>query len=682
VKNRLIVGLLLVAALAPSCGGGGGGGGGSKHPVTAPRWQETFRTPTSIDLRAVRFGNAMSGIVAGKFGSFVRTDDGGAHWRQLEISPATTTGDILSLAVAQTTAFAVGQNPGGGAIAWISLDANNFGQPDTLPTTFSEPWVDVSMVYPAGGAATAATLRLRPSGLIDAYQGNLLNTWDSKHNDQTPAPPPVPDTPWTSANGLVALGPSGVWYVCGDNGGFAQIRKTTNDGTFFSTSTVPASTPVLRRMSFLNLTQGFACGKSNTILYTTDGTTWSVLPGNPGGLPAGDLLGIGFWDTTHGFAVGQGGRIYRLLFTSVWTWEVMTSGTTEDLYDVTFGDGNTAYAVGNNGVVVKTSNASAGAGSVTWTVKSGPAVNPTAVFNAVDFRSDALVGLAVGNGGALYRTLDAGATWTLFNTGIGGVNLTSVSIPRTGSGTVAFVGASTGALFVNTDFQGTGTWAAPTSGAFPASPVRALLFPKDDSTGIAAGDAGSFARLSYASPGGLTVSPQALVPAQAGTTYAAAADPTGNTVYLAGDNGYIAESTNNGATWAGVLPTPPVVSFRGLAAPNGAGFKFFAAASTGDIHRLSAGGSPAWSATAGAAIGTPVGMSFVSDLTGIVITQDAVNGGVYYTATGGGLWTKSILHVPVDAGPHVLNGVWLHPSLTAFVVGGNGLIMRTTTLGQ
>jgi hypothetical protein len=36
----------------------------------------------------------------------------------------------------------------------------------------------------------------------------------------------------------------------------------------------------------------------------------------------------------------------------------------------------------------------------------------------------------------------------------------------------------------------------------------------------------------------------------------------------------------------------------------------------------------------------------------------------------------------VDAGPHVLNGVWLHPSLTAFVVGGNGLIMRTTTLGQ
>lgn len=688
MKNRLVVGILLVAALSPSCGGGGGGGGGGATTPVGPRWQEVYRTPTSVDLRAVRFGNAMSGIAAGKFGTFVRTDDGGAHWRQLEHTPATTTGDVLAMAVGGTTAFAVGQNPSAGAIAWISTDANVFVQPDSLPTTFTEPWVDVSLIFPAGNSGTAATVRLRPSGLIDAYQGTLLNTFDSKHNDQTPAPPPVPDTPWTSANGIVAFGSSGTWFVCGDNGGNGQIRKTTNDGTFFSTCTItsPNPCPILRRMTFVSSTTGFACGDNNTIVKTTDGQTFTeLITPKPGGLPAGNLLGISFWDSTLGFAVGQGGILYRLHFASAkWNWEVMTSGTTEDLYDVTFGDMNTVYAVGNNGIVVKGTNASiANPASVVWSVMTKPATNPTVTFNAVDFRSDGVTGLAVGNAGALYRTLDGGATWTAFGSvATNGLNLTTVSIPKTGSGTVAFVGDSTGAIFVNTDLQNAGTWAA--GSASLGSTARALLFPKDDTTGIAAGDAGAFARLSYSplTTPKLTVSTQALSPVMTNTVYAAAADPAGDKLYLAGDGGYLVESLNSGVTWAPVSPAPPNVSIRALAAPKGAGFQFFAADSTGVINRLSAGGSPAWTTTAVGGVGTPVAMAFSNDLVGMVVTQDATKGGVYYTTSSGALWTKSVLHVPVDAGTHVLNGLWLHPSGLAYVVGSNGLIMRTQTLGQ
>lgn len=116
MKNKSIGRLTLLALLAPSCGGGGGGGGASKRTITPPRWSETYRTPTSVDLRAVRFGNPQSGIAAGRYGTFVRTDDGGATWRQLESTPVTLYGDILKLAAGGTTTVAVGGTPVGAAL--------------------------------------------------------------------------------------------------------------------------------------------------------------------------------------------------------------------------------------------------------------------------------------------------------------------------------------------------------------------------------------------------------------------------------------------------------------------------------------------------------------------------------------------------------------------------------------
>lgn len=675
MKNKSIGSLILLAILAPSCGSGGGGGG-SKRSITKPRWEEMYRKPTGVDLRAVRFGSTNSGLVAGKLGTFVRTDTGGTSWSQLEHTPQTLTGDVLSMAVGGTATVAVGSNPSGGSVAWGSVDATTFTAADSLPTAFSEPWVDVSMTVGGSSASPAGTVRLRPTGFVDAYQGSLLLTVPSTRNDA-----PAADTPWTTATGIVALGTSGTWFVCGDNAGVGQIRKTTNDGTFFTTCPVPA-TPALRRMSFVDATHGYACGDGNTILTTVDGNTWTVLPGNPGGLPAGNLRGISFFNNTLGFAVGDGGRIYRLRFaSSAWTWQVQASPTGEDLYDVTFGDVNTVYAVGNNGVVVKSSNAAATSG-VTWSVMSQPSSNPTPVFNAIDFTRDGAVGLAVGNGGTVVRSLNAGATWTPFNTGISG-NVTAVSIPRTGSGTVAFVGTDAGAMFVNADLQGSGSWSGPTTGTFPANAIKAILFPNDDGAGIATGAAGKFAVLSYTILGGLTVAPQTLAPAQAGTNYAAAADPAGTTLYIGGDNGYLVQSTNGGANWTAVAPAPPVLSIRALQVPDGPAFKMFIGASDDKVYRLPAGGLLPWAATNTTSFGTPAGLAFVNDTTGWVVTQGA-SGGVFYTTDSGTLWIQSLLHVPVDAtAAHTLNGIWMSgDGATGFVVGGNGVLMRTTTGGQ
>jgi len=685
VKNKSIGRLILLVLLAPSCGGGGGGGGGIG--VTAPRWAETYRRPTSADLRAVRFGNPLSGIIAGKFGTFVRTDDGGNTWRQLESTPVTLTGDILAMAVSNITTFAVGGTPPGGtyslSMAWQSLDANTFVQPDNPPPNRGEPWVDVAIQSPASFSSPASTLRLRPSGLLDVCQGSLLATKDSSISDFT-AVPPVPNTAWVKANGLALVSVS-YWLVGGEYpAGLGQLRKTGNAGTFFDTLTVPASMKPLHRIGMLSTTQGFAVGDAGTVITVAPdpgpmprplGEYWINLPNNPG--ITQNLNALFVIDPNTLWVAGDGGVIYRIQNASTApTWQAqLPLATTENLYDIYFADGDHGFAVGNNGAVVATTNGTAV--TPTWTSKSGPTVNPTPTFNAVDFSASASVGLAVGTGGTLVRSLDTGASWTSFNTGPGpaplSANLTAVSIPRSGSNKVAFVGTDTGALFYNQDIQGVGAWQ---SGGTLGAGVKAILFPRDDSAGIAVGVGGNVAVLGYSTGGGLTVTPQT---ATGNTIYAAACDPTGATIYVGGDAGYLVKSTTGGSTWTPVAGAPSG-SIRALQAPTGPNFTLFAGVDDNIVHSLSAAGT--WTGTAITGFGTPASLAFINDLTGWAVTQGA-NGGIRFTIDGGTTWFASVPHVPVDATPaHTLNAIWMHPSQLGVIVGGNGVIMRTLTGGQ
>jgi len=682
VKSKSIGSLLILAILAPSCGSGGAKGG-SKHSITAPRWSEAYRTPTSVDLRAVRFGNALSGIAAGRFGTFIRTDDGGLTWRQLESTPVTLTGDVLKMAVGGTTTFAVGGTPVGagsytGCAAWESGDATTFVQPDSPQTFLSEPWVDLALISAAGGSVAAATLRLRPDGLLDAFQGTFLSTIDSTIN-QSPAGP----ASWTAAYGLAVLS-SQDWFVCGDSGGVGQIRVSANAGdlgAYFSSPTLPGGTKPLRRMSMISVTKGYACGDLGALLKIDQatlpvGSAWTTLPGNP---ITANLKAIQFLDENTGWVAGSGGAIYRVQNASTATpiWLQMTTGTAEDLYDLHFPDRDHGYAVGNNGMVLKTSNGSAAV--PIWSILTGPVANPTPTFTAVEFSGTGSIGLAVGGSSTLVRSLNQGSSWASFNTGLpGGHNLTAVSIPRFGSNAVAFVGTDTGALYYNADSLGTGSWQA---GGTLGAGVKAILFPKDDSAGIAVGVGGNIAQLGYTTLGGLAVTP--LAPTGS-TIHAAACDPTGDTLYLGGDGGYLVKSIDGGATWNAFAPAPgaPAGSIRALQAPTGPAYTLFAGVDDDKVYSLSAGVSPAWSAPTIAGFGLPVSLAFIDDARGWAVTQGAT-GGVLFTTNGGASWLRSVLHVPVDAtAAHTLNAIWMFPSQVGFVVGGNGVLIKTTTGGQ
>lgn len=82
-------------------------------------------------------------------------------------------------------------------------------------------------------------------------------------------------------------------------------------------------------------------------------------------------------------------------------WQKQLSGTSEDLNDVDVLNQTTAIVVGNNGIILKTTN-----NGLNWILKNS---GTTSNLNAVSFRDDQN-GLVVGDG-VLCRTTDGGESW-------------------------------------------------------------------------------------------------------------------------------------------------------------------------------------------------------------------------------------------------------------------------------
>ena len=84
------------------------------------------------------------------------------------------------------------------------------------------------------------------------------------------------------------------------------------------------------------------------------------------------------------------------------TWTVQTSGTKANLTSISCTDANTCYAVGDSGVILKTTN-----GGTAW-VKLASGV--TGNLSSIQF-VNANTGYAVGAGGKILRTINGGMAW-------------------------------------------------------------------------------------------------------------------------------------------------------------------------------------------------------------------------------------------------------------------------------
>jgi photosystem II stability/assembly factor-like uncharacterized protein len=133
--------------------------------------------------------------------------------------------------------------------------------------------------------------------------------------------------------------------------GFAvgtSIIKTTDGGTTWDTV---FAGDWLRSVYFTDANTGYAAG--TYIIKTSDGgTTWDTVFDI---LPPNLLSSVYFTDASTGYAVGDSGTIIKTIDAGL-TWEVQSSGTTNDLQSIYFPTVDTGYIAGNNGTLLKTTN--------------------------------------------------------------------------------------------------------------------------------------------------------------------------------------------------------------------------------------------------------------------------------------------------------------------------------------
>lgn len=289
--------------------------------------------------------------------------------------------------------------------------------------------------------------------MIDDLHGNIYSTrdggvhWDRKANNLGASGMPRAMWMWDDQRGVVAAN-SGKIYLTNDGfesflptvtiigvtiGNCTAIHFVNDTIGFVGTSTGKifrsedggltwslqnsGITSQLERFFFVDDQLGFAVAAQYILRSTDGGSTWVQLP-------TPDLVNIKdlhFWDAMNGVGVGAVGHILRTVDGGD-TWFHITSPTTYSMYDLEV-RGNTLIACGAWSRIIRSAD-----GGNTWTEQT----SDNRERHSLSFTA-AGVGL-MGASGAVYRSLDMGATWSLVHLGTpnGGLNKVSFANDQIG----------------------------------------------------------------------------------------------------------------------------------------------------------------------------------------------------------------------------------------------------------
>ncbi len=321
-----------------------------------------------------------------------------------------------------------------------------FGPTASAPigSTSGEKWIGI----PGGGTFIKATSPLTVSSLTNGVQYSFTINARTNGGPGGPVATPVTVTPqaagtrWTSASpnplgsqdlramvvgsAVVAVGAKGAMFASADTINWGPINPVTpnnlngvswtsstpftavgDNGTILQSSDAISWTPqtsgITANLNSVTSSGALivAVGDNGTIITSSNGSTWTAATSIPAAAAGVKLNKVLFMAGAF-YAVGNGG-LY-LYSADGQTWAARTSGTTADLYTLTYGisTANTTgviYILGGAGGTLMTS-----ADGLTFTAQTLP-------VNKVNDVGYGLVYIAVGSGGQIFSSTD-GATWT------------------------------------------------------------------------------------------------------------------------------------------------------------------------------------------------------------------------------------------------------------------------------
>ena len=230
------------------------------------------------------------------------------------------------------------------------------------------------------------------------------------------------------------------------------------------------------------------------------------------------LRSVEFINSTTGWIVGEDGIILKTTNGGI-IWTSQASGTSSWLFGISFIDENNGWAVGGDGLIIRTTN-----GGIIW----NPQVSPTTQSLREVYFSDLNNGTTIGAFSNIYRTTNSGTTWT--SQSIAKLNDIFYIDANNGWGVGDY-----GLIFKTTN--GGNTWTYPLSGT--TYHLRGVSF-SDENNGTVVGG-GIILRTT---DGGTTWTSQSITYSLNGVCFSDLENGT-----AVGGNGIIQRTTNGGITW-------------------------------------------------------------------------------------------------------------------------------------
>lgn len=424
-------------------------------------------------------------------------------------------------------------------------------------------------------------------------------------------------------------------FAVGNNGYLSYYTA----GQGWQTIYVPDSSN-LQAIDFPSTYTGYI-GSYNGLMKTTPygAIRWVKIPSNG----MSDITGLDFVTNDIGWVCTDNGVIGRTIDGGM-HWDT-TQFNNIYFKKIHFTDLKHGWVVGTTtteSIVFKTSN-----GGITWEEET--AISSSSYCVDVEF-TDALTGYITLGDGSLYKTIDAGNTWTLIST-----------IPSTTTFNVAFsTTTSDGYALTNSGIIKT-TDSGLTWQLVSTIQARSLCFI--DNSNVVVGN--NFGVLNITNDGGTTWSSTNTAVLNGENLYGVKFLDQLNG-YIVGNGGLIRYSNDGGHTW--VNDNSPVST--PLYAVESSPSHVWAVGLNGKIAKKTSG---TWNLLTSGTTETLLSVDFIDDNIGIVV---GTNGKILRTSDGGTTWTNISSGIPFN-----LRSVHFVNSSVGYITGINNSFLKTINGG-